>query len=209
MLKSALATLPFALLALAPGAHAADAASVLSTISQAGYAAPYQLEYRYGLWTASATTAAGEPVDLVLNPGDNSVLAIGKASFGKEVMSAYQVRTSLEAKGYRKIDDIEFDDGLWTAEGLELIGTRLEMVLHPVTGEVIHATREDGSGAPVGTLNAQQISAALQAAGYHGVRDLDFDEGVWEADAINAAGQRVELTIDPHSGGVLREQLDN
>ena len=41
------------------------------------------------------------------------------------------------------------------------------------------------------------------------MRDLEFDDGHWEADAYNSAGQRVELTINAATGAVEREKLDD
>ena len=35
------------------------------------------------------------------------------------------------------------------------------------------------------------------------------DDGRWEADAYNAAGQRVELYINASTGAVEREKLDD
>ena len=40
-------------------------------------------------------------------------------------------------------------------------------------------------------------------------RDIDYDDGFWEAEATNAANQPVELRIEPTTGKVLREKLDD
>ncbi|RMX01787.1 PepSY domain-containing protein [Allofranklinella schreckenbergeri] len=60
------------------------------------------------------------------------------------------------------------------------------------------------------SLTAEQVRARLEKAGYTGIHDVDYDDdGYWEADAVNRAGQRVDLRIDPHSGAVLRERRDD
>jgi uncharacterized membrane protein YkoI len=58
-------------------------------------------------------------------------------------------------------------------------------------------------------LDVKQIIAKLEAAGYTRIHDVEKDDGVWEVEATNSAGQRVELDVDPVSGTVLREELDD
>ena len=62
------------------------------------------------------------------------------------------------------------------------------------------------NGQPV--LSADQILLTLQQAGYTRVRDLEFDDGYWEAEALNSANQYVELRIEPTTGKVVREKLE-
>ena len=91
----------------------------------------------------------------------------------------------------------------------------MKLHLHPVTLEVISQVSRGGNAAqpgnpnPTPILTAQQVVAALQAAGYRNVHDLEFEHGRWEADAVNAAGQRVELHINPYTGAIERERLDD
>ena len=58
-------------------------------------------------------------------------------------------------------------------------------------------------------LDAKQIIAKLEAAGYTRIHDVEKDDGIWEVEATNSAGQRVELDVDPVSGNVLREEPDD
>lgn len=63
--------------------------------------------------------------------------------------------------------------------------------------------------APATELDAKQIIAKLESAGYTKIHDVEKDDGVWEVEATNSAGQRVELEVDPVSGNVVREQPDD
>ncbi len=58
-------------------------------------------------------------------------------------------------------------------------------------------------------LDAKQVIAKLESAGYTNIEDVERDDGVWEVEATNSAGQRVELDVDPVSGNVLREKMDD
>ena len=86
---------------------------------------------------------------------------------------------------------------------------KVELVLHPTTLEVLSQVGRNGgtiNGQPV--LSADQILLTLQQAGYTRVRDLEFDDGYWEAEALNSANQYVELRIEPTTGKVVREKLE-
>jgi hypothetical protein len=58
-------------------------------------------------------------------------------------------------------------------------------------------------------LDAKQIITKLESAGYTHIQDIEKDDGVWEVEATNTAGERVELEVDPVSGNVVREEPDD
>ena len=130
------------------------------------------------------------------------------AQVGDDLLpGAAQVADKLRGLGYSVIRDLELDDGLWEAKVRQnRTSESVEVVLHPVTLAVLSQVGASG-GANV--LPAANVVQLLQAAGYSRVRDLEFDDGRWEADAYNAAGQRVELTINAATGAVEHEKLDD
>jgi len=185
----------------------ATAPEALTRIAATGYHAIYDLAFRHGLWSAEATTLDGRRVDVVVDGVSGAVWAVGSAT--APFLTAAQVRQRLVVAGYTQIDDLEFDDGAWEAEARNPSGQRVDLVIHPVTGAVLAETPRGSSSAPAGLLSAAEIRAALEAAGYTQIRDLEYDDdGYWEADARNTQGQRVELRIDPRTGAVLHEERD-
>lgn len=58
-------------------------------------------------------------------------------------------------------------------------------------------------------LDPNEVIRNLEGAGYTDVHDLEKDDGIYEAEATNASGQRVDLDIDPSTGNVLREEPDD
>ena len=185
----------------------ATSPEALTRIVAGGYFAIHDLVFRHGLWTAEATTLDGARVDVVVDGVSGALWAGGGSA--APFLSATQVRERLVAAGYTQIEDLEFDDGVWEAEARNAAGQRVDLVIHPVTGVILLETPDGSGSAPVGVLTAAQIRAALEAAGYTQIRDLEYDnDGYWEADARNAQGQRVELRIDPRTGAVLREERD-
>ena len=134
-----------------------------------------------------------------------------KGDVGTTLPSVDRVVQHLKASGFAYVSDVELSDGFWKAEVRTSLTSRdkVELVLHPTTLDVLSQVGRNGgtiNGQPV--LSADQILLTLQQAGYTRVRDLEFDDGYWEAEALNSANQYVELRIEPSTGKVVREKLE-
>ncbi len=55
-------------------------------------------------------------------------------------------------------------------------------------------------------LTAPQVRAQLEAQGYTDVKDIKFDDGMWEADARSADGRQVDVRLDPRNGTVYPDK---
>lgn len=113
-------------------------------------------------------------------------------------LTQLEVKTLLEKQGYRNIDRIEFDEGLWEAHAISGNGTRLEVKVDPVSGRVYPE-----NGKAVSRMNENEIRASLTGQGFSNVRDLKFKDSLWHVEADNSNGQKVELRIDPDDGTVI------
>ncbi|MBJ6983287.1 PepSY domain-containing protein [Luteimonas sp. MC1750] len=118
-----------------------------------------------------------------------------------DAMTAPQIRASLESQGYTRVNDVEFEDGVWKADARSADGQRVELRVDPATGKVYP---EDA----VSTLGEADVRAKLSAAGYSKVDDVKFDDGVWTADAEDANGRDLKLTLDPETGEVVGKDRD-
>lgn len=135
-------------------------------------------------------------------------LAILPAALFTGVVLAQQgtpdsVRARLQAAGYSEIRDIEFDDGLWEAEVRRADGRWDDIAFDPASNEVFDAR----NGRAV--LDARGITDALQAAGYTDISDLDRDGALWDVEALDATGQRVELRVSGYDGRVITSEVDH
>ena len=198
-------------------APVADARAALTRIDDAGYVAPYELEFRHGVWTAEATTAEGLRVDLLVDAYTGAVSAVDERGTAG-TLTVSQVHDALAAAGYTRIHDVDFDDGFWEAEATAPNGDRVDLVLHPVTAAVLssridHDNDDDDHDdvPPVGSnvLTADAIRALLSGAGYTRITHVEFDDGRWDAEATNPQGVRVDLVLDPVTGAILRERRDD
>lgn len=125
------------------------------------------------------------------------------AAFAQQVGGPADVEAKLRAAGYNEIKDIEFDSGLWEADVRRADGRWGDIAVDPASGEVFDS--KDGRM----VLDVRGVTDALAAAGYTEVSDLDRDGALWEAEARDAQGQRVELRISGIDGRILHTDLEH
>jgi len=123
------------------------------------------------------------------------------AAFAQDTMTEQQVRAELTSQGYTRVNDVEFEDGVWKADARSADGNRMEVRIDPATGKVFPNTG-------VARLGEADVRARLAAAGYVNVHDVDYEDGIWNAEADDAEGRDVELKIDPDTGEVIGTEKD-
>lgn len=183
---------------------ALDSVSARQQMTAAGHENISDLEFRHGHWTAETRGPDGRKLDLLLD-GDSGLVHVfhGRDS---STLSSTDVRTLVLDAGFVDVRDIEFDDAFWEVEAIDAHGREFDLVLHPVSGDILNAPQDPAGSTP---LNVDDIRSRLGAAGYSRIEDLDFDDGRWEAEATNARGERVELKIDAYSGAVTHERRED
>lgn len=123
------------------------------------------------------------------------------AAKAPEALTEPQVRALLTEKGYTRIDDLDFEDGAWETDATSADGNRVDVRIDPTTRQVQADTL-------VSTLSEEDVKAKLAAAGYSKIHDVDFDDGVWKAEADRADGNDVEIHLDPKDGRVIHVEND-
>lgn len=145
------------------------------------------------------------PHRTLLGAGMIAALMVAGLAFAqdpvRDTMTEAQIRTSLEAQGYTNINDVKFKDGAWKADARSADGNRIDLRVDAVTGKVYPETQ-------VANLTKADVQAKLAAAGYLNVHDLEFRNGVWEAEADNESGKDFELRVDAATGDVISKRKD-
>lgn len=129
---------------------------------------------------------------------DAQVTTLSTVSARKNALSEESIKTSIAQAGYKMVKGLKFDDGVWRTEARGGNKHWVDLVVDPVTGKVYP---EDAPS----KLNAEEIQAALIAAGYQNVSNVEFDEGLWSVDAETAQGFNVDLLVDPGNAKVVAE----
>jgi hypothetical protein len=110
------------------------------------------------------------------------------------------VRALMANEGYSEINDVEFKEGVWTADGKSADGNHVEVKVD-AGGKIIPDTG-------VATIGKDQIIIKAQEAGYSNVHDVEFEGGVWKVEADDSTGKDVEIKMDPNDGHILGSQAD-
>ena len=118
-----------------------------------------------------------------------------------DALTEPQVRALLTEKGYTRIDDLDFEDGAWETDATSADGNRVDVRVDPATKRIF-------AEALVSTLSEDDVKAKLSTAGYSKVHDVDFDDGLWKAEAERADGNDVEIHLDPKDGHILHVEND-
>lgn len=119
----------------------------------------------------------------------------------QDALTQSQVRAKLEAGGYTKVNDLKFEDGVWKADARSANGNRVDVRIDAQSGAIYPDEQ-------VANLSEADVQAKLAAAGYTNVHDVDYEDGVWNAEADDPEGKDVELKIDPVSGKVIGTEND-
>lgn len=112
-----------------------------------------------------------------------------------------QVETQIANAGFKEVRGLTFDDGIWKADARGGDKDWVEVYVHPLTGKLY----QEGEPSP---LNEQEVEAKITAAGYQNVEDVEFENGLWTAQAENGKGVEVNLLVDPDDGSVIGESDD-
>jgi uncharacterized membrane protein YkoI len=123
------------------------------------------------------------------------------AALAQAGLTQAQVRAKLESQGYTKVNDLKFEDGVWKADARSADGNRVDVRIDAATGEVFPDEQ-------VANLGEADVRAKLAAAGYTNVHDVDYEDGIWNAEADDPEGKDVELKIDPKTGKVIGKEKD-
>jgi len=130
-----------------------------------------------------------------------ALVATAGTVLAQDALTAAEVRAKLEAQGYTNVNDVEFEDGVWSADARSADGNRVDLSINPDTGDIYPDEQ-------VAKLGQADVEAKLAAAGYTNVHDVEFDDGVWKAEADDQAGKDVEVRMDPDTGEIIGKARD-
>ncbi len=112
-----------------------------------------------------------------------------------------QFKSTLRATGYTKINGVKFKDGAWKSDARSAGGNCFGVRVDAATDKVYPGTK-------VENLSKCDVEAKLTVAGYAGIHDLRFRNGVWEAEAENDSGQDFELRVDAATAATIGKRKD-
>ena len=118
-----------------------------------------------------------------------------------DALTETQVRALLNEGGYTRIDDLDFEDGAWETDATSADGNRVDVRVDAASGRV-YAEKL------VSSLSEDDVKARLTVDGYSKVHDVDFDDGMWKAEAENSNGKDVRIHLHANDGRILHVEND-
>jgi len=129
------------------------------------------------------------------------LLCLSAPVLAKDALTEHEVRKQLAEQGYTKVNDVKFEDGVWKADARSAEGNHVDVRIDAKTGRVYPDEQ-------VANLSEADVRARLSAAGYTNVHDVEFDNGIWNAEGDDPGGRDVVLKIDPADGKVIGKEKD-
>jgi uncharacterized membrane protein YkoI len=117
-----------------------DAASVKTTLTEAGYVDVRDVEKDDGLWEAEVRGADGKYRDVHVIAETGEIL---DSQSGERVLTAEEVIALLEAEGYTDVRDLDLEDALWDAEVRQADGTEVDLRINGFSGQVLSVETDD------------------------------------------------------------------
>lgn len=116
-------------------------------------------------------------------------------------LSEHAIKGAIANAGYKEVKGLKFEDGVWRSKARGGNKKWVKLAVGPVSGKVYPADAPS-------KLDKDEISAKLAAAGYQNVKEVEFDAGLWSADAKTTKGNDVDLLVDPNDGTVVAKSHD-
>jgi uncharacterized membrane protein YkoI len=128
----------------------------------------------------------------------------GDGRWGAPTTTPEEAVTAAEALGLGRAVGVELDDGVWEVRVEAADGSRRTVHVDASTRDVLSPAQPGQT-----QLGAAEVMARLAAAGYTDVRELDRDDGYWEAEVRGAAGFERDVRIHPLTGAISEGRWDD
>ena len=134
-------------------------------------------------------------------PMQTTTTTTTRVSSPSGALSEPAIKADIGNAGYQEVKGLKFKDGVWQAKARGGNDKWVKIKIGPTTGKVYEADTPS-------RLNKDEVKAKLTAQGYQDVDDVDFDNGLWSAEAKNPEGKKVDLLVDPDDGSVVAVKQD-
>ncbi|TAL73446.1 MAG: PepSY domain-containing protein [Rhodanobacter sp.] len=112
---------------------ALDETAIRSDITGAGYREVKGLTFKDGVWQAKARGGNDKWSHIKIGPTTGKVYEANAPSR----LNENEIKAKLTAQGYRNIDGVKFDRGLWKAGARNPDGKKVDLLADPNDGSVV------------------------------------------------------------------------
>ena len=138
----------------------------------------------------------------------SAFIASGQTS-DQHALTLVEVVQRLENDGYGPFTELSMDDGNWEVEARKNRES-VELTADPDSGKVLAEHRDDPEAAP--PADAMTLSDVLRivldSGSYKTFDNVSFERRYWEIE-VHKDGQKHELHVDPITGTIIAERVDD
>ncbi|MEO6076582.1 MAG: PepSY domain-containing protein [Dokdonella sp.] len=150
---------------------------------------------------AAGTLLAGAGMVSAQAPAEPTVPPTNTTTVPSIALTEAEVGSKIAGAGFKEVKGLKVDNGVWKADARGGDEKWVAVFVHPLTGKVF----QEGSPSK---LTEEDIKAKVTAAGYQNIKDVEYKNGLWTADAETGKGNNVDLVIDPDDGSVINAAND-
>jgi len=128
-----------------------------------------------------------------------ATFATEKTNMPTDAVQMSKLLENLHAAGYNVILKVEFDNGQYRANVIDLQGKPIRLEIAPTTGEILKPKTE-------GTvLSILEAAKKAEEAGYHNIYKISASRDKVEIKAFNKDNKKVSLDINTKTGAISKE----
>jgi len=148
----------------------------------------------------------------------------GAAAAETIVLAEPEVRTIVTRSGYAEPLVLERDRELWRVRSVNPAGEKVTLFVN-AQGEILGGadvartrivetttttttTQPAPEAVVIDRVDEGEVASVLFDAGFHNVHDVDFQNGVWKAEADDITGEDLEVHIDATTGMIVHVEDD-
>jgi hypothetical protein len=105
---------------------------VRAALAGQGYTEVNDVKFKEGVWTADGKSADGNHVEVKVDASGKIIPDAHVAAIGKD-----EIVIKMQEAGYTKVHDVDFEGGVWKAEGVDSNGHDVEVKLDPDDGHIL------------------------------------------------------------------------
>lgn len=114
-----------------------------------------------------------------------------------------QVLESLGSSGYRVLNTIELDNGVYKAKVITKMGNEVKLEINAKTGKIVKPNPNDEKNTEP-KLSLLDIVKKVEANGYHQINKVKCDDKECTVKALNSKGDSEKLTVDANTGEIKK-----
>lgn len=125
-------------------------------------------------------------------------LALAEDSVPLNAMPLSHALQNLSDKGYAIVRQVEYKDGIYKVEVINVQGKQVDVRINAQTGRPFKLPENN-------TLTLLEAVKKVESSGYSHLYKVESEDGKYEIKALDAKGNKIKLEVDAMNGKVSKD----